>query len=233
MNLQNDYDQEYFEGIYARLAKEKKYILAAFLNLLWQRASKIKKILDLGCGEGEFLQLCQKKGIASFGVDVSDFALSKARDVKAKFFKLDLNKDKLPFSENEFEAVTCFDLLEHLASPSIVLSQAYRVLKPDGVFFMTTPNGQTWLKDFLGLFFPSDKTHINVRGARYWQGELEEAGFSQIQVKGCFLFGFPPGLDFRYLLRKLKLPSIYKPLFSPILPVASTLFIFATKRPRS
>lgn len=231
MNTKESYGKEYFDGIYARLAKEKKEIHTSFLGLLRQRLPQVKNLLDLGCGKGEFLEVCQNFGLSTWGVDISDYALVQARQKKLKtqFFCLDLNKEKLPFKTNSFEAVTCFDLVEHLSTPSLVLSQAFRVLKPNGVFFMTTPNGQTWFKDLLGLFFSSDKTHINVRGARYWQGKLEEAGFPPIHVKGCFLFGFPPGLEFRFWLRRFKLAPIYRPFFTPFLPLASTLFLFAAK----
>lgn len=235
MSLQNEYNREYFEEFYAGLVREKKEIHTAFLGLLQQRLPQVKNLLDLGCGKGEFLEVCQNFGLSTCGVDVSNYALVQARQKKLKtqLFCLDLNKERLPFKSNSFKAVTCFDLVEHLSTPSLILSEAFRVLTPGGVLFITTPNGQTWFGHILSLVFLPDKTHVNVQGLRYWQQKLKEAGFDQVETKGCFLFGFPPGLDFRFWLRRFKLSPIYRPLFTPFLSLASTLFLFAAKRPRS
>ncbi len=56
--------------------------------------------------------------------------------------KCDLDKERLPFEDNSIDVVTCFEVLEHLyTDPMHLMLEAKRVLKkPDGLFFLSTPN---------------------------------------------------------------------------------------------
>lgn len=225
------YGKEYFESNnYQKLAQEKKEISLAFFDLLYKRTGKIRSVLDLGCGEGDFVEFCQKKNLLTYGIDVSRFALQKARHKsKTDFIAVNLNKGRLPFKNNYFDAIVSFDLLEHLSSTALVMTEAFRVLKPNGIFFMTTPNGSFWFRDWLKFCFGEDKTHLNVCSSDFWKKEFYQAGFQKIEIKGCFLFGLPPTLIARCFFKKLRLPTLIKPLFSPFLDLAPTLFIFARK----
>lgn len=230
MTSAKDYGKEYFEGIYASLKKEKDLVLRSFFEVLVREKKGIKKLLDLGCGEGGFLKICQEKGWSGFGIDISAYALKKARKkVKAKFLKADLTKETLPYPDQFFEAVVSFDLVEHLENPDLVLQEARRVLKKDGLLFFTTPNGGYWPAGFFGHFVTDDPTHVNLRDEEYWQKKLKKAGFTKIKVKGCFLFGFPPSMSLRYFLKKLKIPVLRRLIFCPIKGLTSELFIFAGK----
>jgi SAM-dependent methyltransferase len=52
-----------------------------------------------------------------------------------------IEKDPFPFANDTFDVVLCMEVLEHLAySPSHMLAESHRVLKPDGVLFLTVPN---------------------------------------------------------------------------------------------
>lgn len=230
MNNRRDFDREYFEGIYTHLKKEKSPVLKSFFNLLILKKPKIEKLLDEGCGEGEFLEICQRTKIKCFGVDISSYALSRAKEkVKGNFLAIDLEKKKLPYPDNFFDTVTAFDLLEHLRKPEFCLREVCRVLKKDGVFFATTPNADFFLAKALGKVIPGDNTHVNLQGVGYWQAKLKQTGFSETEIKGCLLFGFPPSLDFRWFLKRLGLPVCTRPIFSSILRFTPELFIFSKK----
>src|SRR3972149_7217318 len=98
MNTKASYGKEYFEGIYAYLKKEKSPVLRSFFDLLISEQAGIKKILDVGCGEGEFLEICQKAGTECFGVDISNYALKKAKGkVKGKLASVNVETEKLPY----------------------------------------------------------------------------------------------------------------------------------------
>ena len=230
MSDSKNYGREYFEGIYAHLKKEKGLLLESFLTLLFPRAEEIKRILDLGCAEGGFLEICQEKGIDVYGVDISAYALKKAKKrVKGELIRLDLENEKLPWPDGFFDVVTVFDLLEHLRSSNLLFSETQRVLKRGGLFFATTPNADFILAKSLGKVIPGDKTHVNLQGSKYWLDQLEKANFSKIEIKGCLLFGLPPSLNLRHFLRRLKIPVLTRPIFFPILSLTPELFLFAWK----
>lgn len=94
-------------------------------------------ILDLGCGDGIFLEHLKRKGVEGIGLDISESAikLAKSRGVDCRVFDLG---GKLPFEDNSFEVVTLIDTLEHLFMPKEVLKEAHRVTKNYIIF--STPN---------------------------------------------------------------------------------------------
>ena len=96
------------------------------------------EILDLGCGyNATFLKSVES--IISYGVGMD---ISINRDInshKIKLFQHDLNHE-LPISEDRFDVVTSLANLEHLNNPIKVFGEIYRVLKPGGFLFLTTPS---------------------------------------------------------------------------------------------
>ena len=96
---------------------------------------KGKKVLDLGCGTGEYLKYF---GEQSLGLDVSPNNLVEAKKKKLRTIKMDLNQ---PQDLNEsFDAVFVSHLLEHLDSPVNFLRYSNRHLNPKGMLIITVPN---------------------------------------------------------------------------------------------
>lgn len=95
-------------------------------------------VLDIGCGNGEFVS---KSGITYYGVDVNP---DMATQAMAKGIKNIVHGDarRLPYVENRFDTVLCFNLLEQLhdGDGELVIEEAYRVLKPGGIFILVLPD---------------------------------------------------------------------------------------------
>lgn len=111
------------------------------------------RLLDVGCGVGDFPEAiahyCPELKV--YGVDISKKAISLAKKrVKRVSFSV-ADVQKLPFKDENFDAVTCFDLLEHVEDPQKALVEIYRVLKPKGVFhtFIPTENNLFSLEGLL------------------------------------------------------------------------------------
>ncbi|MEM3393038.1 MAG: class I SAM-dependent methyltransferase [Candidatus Bathyarchaeia archaeon] len=45
----------------------------------------------------------------------------------------------MPFKQSSFDLITCFETIEHLYNPELMINEAYRILKPNGVFIISTP----------------------------------------------------------------------------------------------
>ena len=102
-------------------------------------AKSSKRILDLGCGEGTRLENLKTKGDKT-GVDVSDFAIKKAKKKfsHVQFIKADI--EKLPFKSNSFDLVYCMFVIEHTNNPEKVLRETVRVLEDGGTLILGAPN---------------------------------------------------------------------------------------------
>lgn len=110
-----------------------------FLNYYWHTHEHYRvveqylwmHVLDVGCGPGFLAARCFPNIGWYTGIDISEAAIAQARKLfpGAHFHVLDVEHNKLPFSDNEFETVVCSETLEHLADHSIILPELKRVSK--------------------------------------------------------------------------------------------------------
>ena len=107
-----------------------------------QQFVKDRVVMDLGCGEGYGTALLAKTAKKAVGVDYSSQAIAKARQ-NYKYDNIEFicsRVDRLKIESETFDVITAFQLIEHLSSPGIFLSEVQRLLKHQGLFFLSTPN---------------------------------------------------------------------------------------------
>jgi SAM-dependent methyltransferase len=103
-----------------------------------------KRVLDCGAGEGYGPALLAEKAELVLGLDYSSEAVTYAQNKYAastpnlRFLQGDAST--LPFEEDSFDVLCCFQVLEHLEDGPGFLFEAHRVLKPGGQLILTTPN---------------------------------------------------------------------------------------------
>lgn len=102
------------------------------------RTEKRGKFLDIGTGKGDLPNMLAREGFQSYACDVLGKYFAFPRTVNFK--EIDFNKEALPYDDDYFDYVSCLELIEHLENPQSIIRKAYRVLKPGGVFILTTPN---------------------------------------------------------------------------------------------
>lgn len=91
------------------------------------------KILDIGCGNGAFIDAANEEGYQARGVD-----LNKHLAEKPEVFVGDLKEAK--YDACEFNAITMHDVFEHLVDPVKYLDEVYRILKTTGMLIIDFPN---------------------------------------------------------------------------------------------
>lgn len=187
--LFNNYNQDYF----APWMKEQ---FAAREKMWKRRLKKIQtfkktgKLLDVGCGTGLFINEARSKGWDVYGTEISSYAVDHVK----KTFGIEVFEGKLNdanFPENFFDVITFWHVLEHTTDPLGNLIGAKRVLRPDGVMVVATPNIRNYIYNFFylliklkreKLFSSSDREiHLYHFSADTLKKMIEKAGFASIR----------------------------------------------------
>jgi Methylase involved in ubiquinone/menaquinone biosynthesis len=120
-----------------------------------------KKVLDIACGEGYGSNLMAVNATYVTGIDINEEIITKARE-KYKRPNLEFlqgNAEKLPFDDNSFDIVVSFETIEHLENHQALFSEIKRVLKPDGILIISTPN-KLFYSDKNGYVNPFHKKEL-------------------------------------------------------------------------
>lgn len=104
-----------------------------------------KKMLDVGCGAGILTESLAKEGAEIIGLDLSSQVLAVAREHAAKnHLSIEYVQEAIEdFSEknaDQFDAISCMELLEHVPEPLSVVKACSHLLKPEGLVFFSTIN---------------------------------------------------------------------------------------------
>ena len=172
-------------------------ILLSVLQMLVTKHNQFPaQHLDIGSGTGNLIRLLRDRfQIKSFACDYTG-SLMKEDGIEVAI--ANLNNEKLPYQSNTFDIVTCTEVIEHLENYRETLREAYRVLKLNGTFVVTTPNIlnlksriRFLIFGFYNLFGPlhfreselhTAGGHITPIGMFYLSHSLIDAGFSEITV---------------------------------------------------
>ena len=112
-----------------------------------------QKLLEPGCGRGEFLDAFSNLGMVCYGLDLSPSAGEFLNNIEVKH--ADIENDSLPFEDNFFDVVYSKSLMEHLRHPDSYLKEVFRILKPGGTVLCLIPDWEANYKTFF-----DDFTHI-------------------------------------------------------------------------
>ena len=126
--------------------KEKKLIKNTF------NVRSGKKILDIGCGPGEFAKLFNN--LDYYGVDISEIYVNYAAKKNKGSFQV-MNSTDLKFPDNSFDYILIMAILHHLDDPAMnkTLSEAKRVLKPGGTLLIMEDAKVVELENLVVKFF--------------------------------------------------------------------------------
>lgn len=95
------------------------------------------RLLDVGCGSGQLLGHLSRFGTVT-GVDVNPAAVEFARTHAPGEIHVG-RAERLPFGRQEFNLVTCLDVLEHVTDDALALAELRRVTAPGGYLLATVP----------------------------------------------------------------------------------------------
>jgi 2-polyprenyl-3-methyl-5-hydroxy-6-metoxy-1,4-benzoquinol methylase len=116
---------------------------------------------DIGCGRGGFVvNVARRKGYKIIGVDINLLDLKEAaqklkeesEDVQQRIRYVQAWAEELPFRDESFQSALLGEILEHVFDPKIVVKEAIRILKREGVLWISVPKVVLFTKEHVRLF---------------------------------------------------------------------------------
>ncbi|MFZ5365473.1 MAG: class I SAM-dependent methyltransferase [Patescibacteria group bacterium] len=129
--------QEFYRKKYKKINPEWQDSLTLYKEIIDKYVNQETRILDIGCGHGDYLKDVYSKTSYTYGIDPDRSALSKNSIIKNKFC---FEAETLSFCDNFFDLVVNAWVMEHLINPYPVFKEIFRVLKPSGKLIFLTPN---------------------------------------------------------------------------------------------
>lgn len=134
--------QKFYREKYKKINPEWSDSLGIYADLIDQEITPETRILDVGCGRGDFLRSVYAKTKYTYGIDPDKWALKRNPIIRNKYIGF---AEELPFEDNFFDLVVSAWVLEHLDDPQKAFQEIFRVLKPGGKFIFLTPNSWNYI----------------------------------------------------------------------------------------
>lgn len=174
-------------------------------------------LLDVGCSVGAFLYLAREKGWRAYGIEPSEWCVSKAKELYGLRIKRGTYKD-IPQLGVRFDAITMWDVLEHLDDPLQALLNCGQALKEDGVLAFSTMDAGSLYARLCGKRWPwLMKMHIYYFDRAAIRAYLAMAGFEALSITR-----YSHTVSTDYLLYKLK--KINRLIYYALLLLKRTVF---------
>lgn len=157
---------------------------ASVQHILRLQQLGVKRLLDFGCGFGAFIEMCSRFGLDAVGVDRSN---ARRGGAGVQIYA------ELDEVEGKFDAITMFEVLEHLDDPMGVLKALRARLNPGGMLVVEVPDtsGVTAISSRSEYYKVHPLDHINAFTPETLVAFVETAGFKRIRKGPAFVTTSP------------------------------------------
>jgi SAM-dependent methyltransferase len=132
-----DYDFLRYIGVNASVQRQNQRFYLPFFK-------GCRRVADIGCGDGDFVELLRENGSDAFGVDSDPIAIQHLRERNIPVIETDVVSYLKAAEPESLDGVFTAHLIEHLPYQGVyeLIHYAYRALKPGGTMVITTPNAR-------------------------------------------------------------------------------------------
>lgn len=200
------------------------------------------RVLDIGSGFGSCVLAAREAGLDAFGVEIAKFEVDFARERLQQVRPQDdpqtvyLHGDArtLNVAPGSLDAITFWNVIEHVENWGSIMDAAVEYLKPGGLVFIICPNYMAWRDEAHyhvpwkpSFLFPREKASAYLRSLgrnpRYFEecifyrsnvevlGKLRELQFELLELGNCE----PRGLSLRNLFKMLRNPIQFMNFYNP------------------
>ena len=143
------------------------------------KPEKGHKHLDVACGLGLLLNTMTRHGAMTYGVDLSDEAIKKAKEYCSEADIRIANAEQLPYENESFDSISCIGSLERMLDREKVLKEQFRVLKSDGKVCLMVRNSEHFVWKYLWkpLGIQNKKGHQDAMNLQEWTDLFEKSGY--------------------------------------------------------
>jgi O-antigen chain-terminating methyltransferase len=147
-------------------------------------------VLDVGCGRGEFLELCREAGVPARGIDTDAAMVARCREAGLDVAQGEALAYLAGLPDGSLGGLFCAQVIEHLPGEALValVRLAHAKVRPGGTVLCETPN-PACLTVFSGAFYV-DLTHIKPIHPEAARFLLEAAGFRDVEIR--YVNPYPP-----------------------------------------
>jgi SAM-dependent methyltransferase len=138
-------------------------IYLAAVALLDELRSPAETLVDVGCGQAALRAHLGSRCARYVGADVF---VHEGLPADVEFLRVDLDSGRVPLPNGCCEVVTCLETIEHVENPRALVRELYRLVRPDGLVILSTPN-QLSILSKLSLVVKNEFVHFQERPGLY------------------------------------------------------------------
>jgi 2-polyprenyl-3-methyl-5-hydroxy-6-metoxy-1,4-benzoquinol methylase len=170
----------------ATVSRVKQATAAHYLDQLAKAGIAAGRLLEVGCGDGDFLVAAARRNFSIEGIDYSIHSCRKAQAKLPPATPVHCGEiSVLADRRAAYDLCVACDVIEHVRQPAAFLDTVSDLLRPGGWIFIVTPDFASWTARLMGSRWLEFKAeHLFYYTPSTLRQQLAKAGFTDIKISG-------------------------------------------------
>jgi 2-polyprenyl-3-methyl-5-hydroxy-6-metoxy-1,4-benzoquinol methylase len=224
IEINKEYYDKYYEADYYSADKDDGFLIKTWsliYKLLFNKKESIilgyfkntknkLSILDIGCGNGNFLISLDSKKFEKNGVEINPQGIKICEENGINIYKKSI--ECIDFVEKKFDIITLWHVMEHLENPQIIFEKLRKIIKDDGILIFQVPNNESMGFKFgkENWFHLDSPRHLAIPNKKTIEIICKKNGLRIIDIKNEF-YDYP--LDLLWSIRRHPIRFLMYPFY--------------------